>query len=511
MNKYIEYTKAFSQENEKVIQWLNSTCKNYLKTNPEVQDDIEHIIDYLTSEDAPNNIAGMSYEEAKKNTDKWNKSQIKKGKDITETESDTEVVLDFKDGFKIVKLVGENAYKREGFLMSHCVGGYYGNGKEVYSLRDNKNMPHCTMEKDQQIKGKGNGDIHPKYVDYVVKFLEYTGMTVGDNEMKHLGYVNIEKLLPELHEDVNKLLYANKYYPQNKGYENLKDKDGNQYLDMDILDYFPFFKEEETETSFKLKLNFDMSLIVDYFKKKIIKTKTIDTSNKDVVSAEDYAKVSAGNNATVSAGYNAKVSAEDYATVSAGYNAKVSAEDNATVSAGYNAKVSAGNNAKVSAEDNAKVSAEDYATVSAGNNAKVSAEDNATVSAGYNAKVSAEDYATVSAEDNATVSAGYNAKVSAEDYAKVLAGYNAKISAGNYAKISAGNESEVSSGKHSILVADHKGKAKGKIGTIILLTTRKNKDGEWIITEWQAVMVDGKKIKEDVWYELKGNKIVKVI
>ncbi len=495
MNKYIEYTKAFSQENEKVIQWLNSTCKNYLKTNPEVQDDIEHIIDYLISEDAPNNIAGMSYEEAKKNTDKWNKSQIKKGKDIVETESDTEVVIDFKDGFKIVKLVGENAYKREGFLMSHCVGGYYGNGKEVYSLRDNKNMPHCTMEKDQQIKGKGNGDIHPKYVDYVVKFLEHTGMTVGDNEMKHLGYVNIEKLLPELHEDVNKLLYANKYYPQNKGYENLKDKDGNQYLDMDILDYFPFFKEEETETSFKLKLNFDMSLIVDYFKKKIIKTKTIDTSNKDVVSA--------GNNATVSA--------EDYATVSAGYNATVSAGYNAKVSAGYNAKVSAGNNAKVSAGYNAKVSAEDYATVSAGNNAKVSAEDYATVSAGNNAKVSAGNNAKVSAGYYATVSAGYNAKVSAGYNATVSAGNNAKVSAGYYATVSAGNNAKVSAGKHSIVVADHKGKASGKIGTLLILTTREWKNSEYVITDYICKMVDGKEVKEDTMYELVGGNLSEVI
>jgi len=31
-------------------------------------------------------------------------------------------------------------------------------------------------------------------VDYVVKFLEHIGMTVGENEMKNLGYYKLESI-----------------------------------------------------------------------------------------------------------------------------------------------------------------------------------------------------------------------------------------------------------------------------------------------------------------------------
>ena len=120
------------------------------------------LIDFLVQTDKK--VERMSYEQALKLTTAWDKAQQKKGKSIEEKPEDTETVLDFGDGFKVVKLVGENAYKREGFLMHHCVASYYGRDVEVYSLRDNDNMPHCTMEKDRQIKGKGNGDIHPKYM-----------------------------------------------------------------------------------------------------------------------------------------------------------------------------------------------------------------------------------------------------------------------------------------------------------------------------------------------------------
>ena len=192
--KYLEYAKHV-EGSEYVINWINHTLANYLEKHNPPTEEVEHIIDYLAQTNKK--ISQMSYPEAKSNADKWTKSLQKKGINIKETEKDVEVVLDFNDGFKVVKLIGENAYKREGFLMRSCVASYYGKNVEVYSLRDKNNIPHCTMEKDKQIKGKGNGDIHPKYIKYVVEFLEHTGMKVHDSEMAHLGYINIEDIIKE--------------------------------------------------------------------------------------------------------------------------------------------------------------------------------------------------------------------------------------------------------------------------------------------------------------------------
>ena len=486
MQQYIDYTKHIGGD-EYLLKWVSTVLKNELAREAKTTEEVEHILDFLVQ--YKKKVQRMSYKDAKRLSDAWMKTQIKKGNNIVELPTDTEVVLDFNDGFKIVKLISENAYKREGFLMSHCVASYYGNGKEIYSLRDKDNVPHCTMEKDQQIKGKGNGDIHHKYINYVVKFLEHVGMTVGDSEMKHLGYINLDTLVKELeielHDDTKALMYKG-YYPTSKGIDGLKDSENKPIRTLELLDYFPMFDEVEEDNGFKLKLALDIPMLasgfVEFVKNKVSKKKSI--KEKIFGIGKDSELISAGNDAKVSAGNDAKVSAEDNATVSAEDDAKVSVGNYATVSAGYNATVSAGYNAKVSAGNYAKVSAEDDAKVPVGNYA--------TVSAGYNAKVSAGYYAKVSAGNDAKVSAGNYAKVSAED--------DAKVSVGNYATVSAG--------KDSILVSETDSKMSGDIGTILLITKREYKNDRYQIVDWKAEMVDGKKIKVNTFYKLENGKLI---
>ncbi|MDE2031396.1 MAG: PcfJ domain-containing protein [Patescibacteria group bacterium] len=189
--EYIKYAENM-EANKKVISWCKTTLNNVLKRYTPTIEEVEHVIDYLVSDKAPIKLHMVSYIQAVAKAYQWSENLQKQASEITESKKDTKVVLDFKDGFKIVQLIGKNAYQREGNLMRNCVASYYGRDTEIYSLRDKFNNPHCTMEKNQQIKGKGNGDIHPKYVDYVVQFLEWAGMKVRDSEMAHLGYEVIQ-------------------------------------------------------------------------------------------------------------------------------------------------------------------------------------------------------------------------------------------------------------------------------------------------------------------------------
>jgi hypothetical protein len=225
-------------ETEKVQQWVRINLKNYLKKNEENQTEIEHIIDFLKSDKAPTRIQFMSYDEANKGAEKWTNNLIKKAADIVETEADVKTYIDFGDGFKFVKLKGKNAFDREGNLMRHCVAGYYDKkGCKVYSLRDPNNNPHCTIEivKEQgivqQIKGKGNGPIHPKYISYVLQFLKKKKMDIRDNEMENLGYSCLDFLgdgtwqyLEENFKGIKYISWNNKKYFYNKS--QLRCKNG---------------------------------------------------------------------------------------------------------------------------------------------------------------------------------------------------------------------------------------------------------------------------------------------
>lgn len=197
LEKYATHLNA----NEEVFIWLRTTGKKALKISSARESDIEHILDFLVSAAAPQRLQKMSFVDAKRKAEEWSKTNQKKGRELVDDDSDIETIHDFLDGTKIVKLKTKKAFQREGFFMSHCVGGYSPDNENchIYSYRDAKNIPHATFEvkKDNneifQIKGKGNGPIHPKYIHPILAFLASIEMTIRPSDMRNLGYYHIEK------------------------------------------------------------------------------------------------------------------------------------------------------------------------------------------------------------------------------------------------------------------------------------------------------------------------------
>lgn len=189
-------------QNEEIKNWIDGPLKAYIQKHSlgiDEQGHLEHIIDYLESRPKPLRLKKMSVKDAIRLAEQWTKRLEKRGQDIREESGDTEVIQRFKNGFTIVKLVGKNAFLREGKLMRHCVGSYVDKpGVIIYSLRDPLNNPHATFEvisenkQITQVKGKGNGPIHPDYIDMVVKFLKKIGMNIRESEMTNLGYIKID-------------------------------------------------------------------------------------------------------------------------------------------------------------------------------------------------------------------------------------------------------------------------------------------------------------------------------
>lgn len=200
IDKYIDYANAFGASDE-VLNWIRTTLNKGLTKKVVIsQDEIEHVLDYLCSDKAPKRLMKMSITQAKSNTAKWVKTNQKKGRNLVDSDKDIKSIHDFSDGSRIVELLTNKAFKREGFLMSHCLGGYsVDSDKKIYSYRDTKNIPHATFEvvrnnnEVMQIKGKGNGEIHPKYIDPILTFLASIDQAPRPSEMKNLGYYHINK------------------------------------------------------------------------------------------------------------------------------------------------------------------------------------------------------------------------------------------------------------------------------------------------------------------------------
>ena len=458
----LEYANHI-EANSFVINWIKTTVINFTQKESVSTEEVEHILDYLVSEDAPKRISRISYPQAKEQAEKWVERMNKKGSEVKETSEDTKIVLDFGDGFKVVQLIGQNAYKREGYLMRNCVASYFGNSSKIYSLRDSNNLPHCTMEENRQVKGKGNGDIHPKYVNYVVKFLEFIGMTVGDSEMLHLGYIPVGKLEKELGKETKSKLFNKKYLYKN---EKLIDKEGKEFSSFDLLDQVPLI----SETRFGLKINFELPvylrLSIDFLLKKVKGNILKNTAKRyaKIGSSGDYAQIG-------SSGYYAQIG-------SSGYYAKIG-------SSGYSAQIgSSGYSAKIG-------SSGDYAKIgSSGYSAKIG-------SSGYSAQIGSSGYYAQIG------SSGYSAKIgSSGDYAKIgSSGYSAKIgSSGDYAQIDITGEKSVGA---NISI---NGKIKGVLGTWITLAEYDFNRNPVCV---KSAQIDGKVLLPDTWYRLVGGEFIK--
>ncbi|HOX21822.1 MAG TPA: hypothetical protein PLL10_00030 [Elusimicrobiales bacterium] len=474
----------------------------------------------------------------KKGAEKWTAALQKKGLKIEEKPEDVEVVKRWSGGFRMVKLVGKRAYDREGALMRHCVASYYGKDDEIYSLRDKDNVPHATLSRSsQQIKGKGNGSIHPKYVKYVVEFLEHLKIEVRDSEMQNLGYVNIEKIEDKEAVFPKKYLFRDKYFFK-ECVDKIVDKDGKPYENITLWGAFGLF---EFTSNMKVKFNFNVANCVERFKAMFRNTKDKKTQSGGygatqsggygaTQSGGDYAKQVGGNCAKQVGGNCAKQVGGDGATQSGGYGAKQSGGDGAKQSGGYCATQSGGDCAKQSGGDGATQSGGDYATQSGGygatqsggDYAKQSGGDGATQSGGYCATQSGGDCATQSGGYCATQSGGYGATQSGGDYATQSGGDCAKQSGGDCAKQSGGDYATQSGGERSIMAAGQES-TQTMLGTNCLALSGKGSKvrgvkGSWIIlTEWDGNdniisvhprMVDGVQIKEMVFYTLKDGRFV---
>tara|TARA_Y100000034_G_C6909755_1_gene423766 strand:- start:2682 stop:3650 length:969 start_codon:yes stop_codon:yes gene_type:complete len=168
--------------NEAIEFWINHNFKNWSKNNNVEDLNFSVIMMWLKSEDSARHrkrIDRLSVRDAMHLSNKWlnKKNEI----DILKDDSSfTDTVMVFKKGFKIVKINNPLAYKREGLLMKHCLKDDFitmSLSSSIYSLRDEKNNPHCTIEickkrrEVRQIKGKMNRPLSDFHSYFIKKFL----------------------------------------------------------------------------------------------------------------------------------------------------------------------------------------------------------------------------------------------------------------------------------------------------------------------------------------------------
>ena len=102
-----------------------------------------------------------------------------------------------------------------------------------------------------------------------------------------------------------------------------------------------------------------------------------------------------------------------------------------------------------------------------------------------------------------------NADLAAQDGSSLAARNRSSLAAQDWSSLAAQDGSSLAAGKNSVIAAFNS-KAKGDLGTLIVLATREFNGTKWVITGFFAGIVDGEKIKANTWYEVKSGEFVEV-
>lgn len=237
-------------KDDELIDFVNTKIKNYIigKQTFEVLDNdlstYSHMIDYLYSDSFNNEIGlkglhGCSFEVIQNNVRIWTAAFSKqKVKDNLSGR-----VLVFNSyGYDWYQLKSADSLDYESAIMGHCVGqGSYdkrveGNEIEIYSLRDEANQPHVTIEINKgeirQIKGKANRQILEKYrkstIDFIVKYLNIEVQNIPDSIKHYILLSGGKNPIPLIFKDIEYLTYylvgQSSMNMENLIYELVKDE-----------------------------------------------------------------------------------------------------------------------------------------------------------------------------------------------------------------------------------------------------------------------------------------------
>ena len=124
-------------------------------------------------------------------------------------------------------------------------------------------------------------------------------------------------------------------------------------------------------------------------------------------------------------------------------------------------------------------------------------------------------FSNVQKENNTDCASGYSSRqaASGDSSSQAASGYSSRQAAsGDYSSQAASGDYSIQEtiGKNCVMMsAGNEGKAKGKIGSWIVLTEWKSRGNESIPTV-VAKRIDGTEVKEDTWYTLKNGEFVEV-
>ena len=124
-------------------------------------------------------------------------------------------------------------------------------------------------------------------------------------------------------------------------------------------------------------------------------------------------------------------------------------------------------------------------------------------------KKGGDNCSSLAARNSSSLAAQDRSSLAAQDLSSLAARNSSSLAAQDLSSLAAQDLSSLAAGKNSVL-ACFNGKCRAGLNSLIAIANRKLINGDYIITDFKAEIVDGEKIKADTWYKLENGEFVEV-
>lgn len=172
-------------------QWKNSTLKNHVKKHKPPQAEVDHVLDFLKNH-PQEKLCRASYPQILAKSIRWT-TRLNKKK-VTQA-GEVDILIKGKK-YNLVQLKDHTAFAWEGKKMGHCVLSYFEQGSLIYSIRDQDNIPHVTIEIQErtqknllvQAQGQDNAVLPEKYYEFFISAAEKMNWEISESTLETLGF-----------------------------------------------------------------------------------------------------------------------------------------------------------------------------------------------------------------------------------------------------------------------------------------------------------------------------------
>ena len=154
---------------------------------------------------------------------------------------------------------------------------------------------------------------------------------------------------------------------------------------------------------------------------------------------------------------------------------------------------------------------DDFSNLAGGNRSNLAGGNYSNLAGGNRSNLAGGNYSNLAGGNYSNLAGDDFSNLAGDDFSNLAGGNYSNLAGDDFSNLAGGNYSNLAGGDYSAILGRNNCKAKAGLHSIICLSKWEwDENGNYVPVHFNAGIVDGKTLKPDTWYTLKGGEFVEV-